>query len=62
MDIDKIYSKKEIEELAKFAEYKNPSSMFHSLTTKKSTYGFGCIFEKDGDKWKIQDIFKKAWD
>ena len=61
LDIDKIYSKKEIEELAKFAEYKNPSSMFHSLTTKKSTYGFGCIFEKDGDKWKIQDIFKKAW-
>ena len=60
LDINKTYSKKDIENIAKLAKYKNPLSMFHSLT-KNSTYGFGCIFDKNGSNWKIKEELKGAW-
>lgn len=62
LDIEKEYSREEIEKIAEFAKYKTPKSIFNALTNKKSTYSFGYIFEKvNGNKWRIEEEFKNAW-
>ena len=61
LQVDKIYSKEEILLLLEQATYKQPLSMFSSITKQNSTYGPGCIFEKHGLQWKIMKHIANAW-
>ena len=61
IDVDKIYTRGEIETLLHKANYDQPKSIFTSITSLNSTWGPGTLFKKIGSNWKIVESLKSAW-
>jgi len=55
------YTRNDLEILLLEANYDQPKSIFLSITRPDSTWGPGCLFQSNGNKWKIIDSLCTAW-
>ena len=55
------YSKTEVIELLKESGYKQPSSIFSSITNPTTKYAHYILQVTDSGKWKIRDSISVCW-
>lgn len=61
IDPKRIYTRNELTEIARKANYEQPTSIFLTMTSPKSTWRCGCIFESFNGGWKVKSELHQAW-